>query len=99
MKSEPAERAIQRDSDGIFRCAARSEPGSALISPKRIFDYLKQHGGKVEGEYVLIAGWPVQFLPPVTPLVEEALNEAVSRDVDGTSVQIFTSEHLAAIAL
>jgi hypothetical protein len=77
----------------------RSEPGSLLVSPQRIFDYLKARGGTMQGEYVVVAGWPVQFLPPVTPLVEEALKEAVRSDVERTSARVFTAEHLAAIAL
>ena len=75
------------------------EEGSLVISPTPIFDYLKARGGSMEGEYIVIAGWPVQFLPPATLLVEEALKKAVSRDVDGTPVHVFTAEHLAAIAL
>jgi len=77
----------------------RSEPGSLLVSPQRIFDYLKARGGTMQGEYVVVAGWPVQFLPPGTPLVEEALKEAVRSDVEGTSARVFTAEHLAAVAL
>jgi hypothetical protein len=53
----------------------------------------------MECEYIVVAGWPVQFLPPGTPLVEEALKESVERDVDGTPARVFTAEHLAAIAL
>src|SRR5881394_4568955 len=55
----------------------RAEAGKALISPQPIFDYLKKHGGTMQGEYIVVAGWPVQFLPPGTPLVEEALQESV----------------------
>ena len=77
----------------------RPEPGSLLISPQPIFDYLKAGGATSEGEYIVIAGWPVQFLPPGTPLVEEALREAVVSDVGGTPARVFTAEHLAAIAL
>jgi hypothetical protein len=79
--------------------AFRPEPGSPLVSPQRIFDYLKARGGTMEGEYIIIGGWPVQFLPPIGPLVEEALQEAVDRDVDRTPARVFTAEHLAAIAL
>jgi len=79
--------------------AFRSEPGSLLISPQPIFDYLKARGGAIEGEYVVLAGWPVQFLPPNTPLVEEALAQAVQKDVSGTPAHVFSAEHLAAIAL
>ncbi len=79
--------------------AFRSKPGSLIVSPQPIFDYLKAHGGTMEGEYIVIGGWPVQFLPPGTPLVKEALQESVERDVDGTLAHVFTAEHLAAIAL
>ena len=79
--------------------AFRSESGSLLANPQPLFDYLKARGGKMEGEYIVIAGWPVQFLPAAGPLVEEALDQAVERDVAGTSARVFTAEHLAAIAL
>ena len=79
--------------------AFRPGPGRLLVSPQRIFDYLKAHGGTMEGEYIIIGGWPVQFLPPTGPLVEEALQEAVVRDVEGTPALVLTAEHLAAIAL
>lgn len=79
--------------------AFKEVPGSLFVSPKPIFDYLKQRGCTMEGEYIVISGWPVQFLPPVTPLVEEALREAITRDVEGVPVRVFTAEHLAAIAL
>jgi hypothetical protein len=73
--------------------------GQVLVSPRPIFDYLTARGGVVEGEYIRIAGWPVQFLPPASPLVEEALAEAVTMDVEGTLARVFTAEHLAVIAL
>ena len=79
--------------------AFKDEPGSLLISPEPIFDYLKAHGATMAGEYVVIAGWPVQFLPPNSPLVEEALREAVTRAVGGIPAWVFTAEHLAAISL
>lgn len=77
----------------------RPEVGKLIASPQPIFDYLKAHGGKMEGEYIVIAGWPVQFLPAASPLVEEALAQAVEKNVANTSARVFTAEHLAAIAL
>jgi hypothetical protein len=77
----------------------RAGPGSLLVRLQLIFDYLKTRGGTLEGEYIVVAGWPVQFLPPGTPLVAEAFQEAVERDLDGTRARVFTAEHLAAIAL
>jgi hypothetical protein len=79
--------------------AFKPEPGNLLVSPQPIFNYLKARGCATEGEYIVIAGWPVQFLPPTSPLVMEALREAVIRDVDGTAARVFTAEHLATIAL
>ena len=73
--------------------------GSALITPQPIFDYLKARGFSAEGEYMVIAGWPVQFLPPTGKLGEEALREAVISEVDGIPARVLTAEHLAAIAL
>lgn len=77
----------------------RAEAGRLLANPKPIFDYLKARGGVMEGEYIIVAGWPVQFLPAAGPLIEEALAQAVETDVAGTSARVFTVEHLAAIAL
>ena len=77
----------------------RPQAGSLLASPHPVFDYLKARGGRMEGEYIVIAGWPVQFLPAAGPLVEEALAQAVEKDVAGISARVFTAEHLAAIAL
>jgi hypothetical protein len=77
----------------------RGGAGNLIIDPRPLFVYLKDRGGVVQDEYIIVAGWPVQFLPPGTPLVEEALREAVTRDVDGMPVRVFTAEHLAAIAL
>ncbi len=76
----------------------RSEPGQ-LLSVGPIYEHLTARGCTIEGEYIVIAGWPVQFLPPGTPLVEEALHDAVGHDLDGVAVRVFTAEHLCAIAL
>jgi hypothetical protein len=73
--------------------------GRLTISPQPVFDYLKARGASVEGEYLVIAGWPVQFLPPTSPLVEEALATAREFDVEGETAFVFSAEHLAAIAL
>jgi hypothetical protein len=79
--------------------AFRSNPGQLLADPKPVFDYLASRGWSMKGEYVIIAGWPVQFLPPTGLLVEEALAAAVQVDVEGVPARVFTAEHLAAIAL
>ena len=79
--------------------AFRPEPGKLLVSPQTLIDYLTARGCRMEGEYLIIADWPVQFLPPPTPLAEEALAEAVAFDVEGVPTHVFSAEHLAGIAL
>src|SRR5216110_1280430 len=76
-----------------------TEPGSQMISPEPIFRYLRDRGCAMEGEHVVIAGWPIQFLPAGSALVHEALARAVEKDVEGTSARVFTAEDLSAIAL
>jgi hypothetical protein len=73
--------------------------GSAIISLDPIFSYLRERGCKMEGEHVVVSGWPVQFLPPTGPLIDEAMKKAVEIDIDGMPARVFTAEHLAAIAL
>jgi len=79
--------------------ACRTVPDSLLLGLRPIFDYLTARGATIEGEYIVIGGWPVQFLPSTGPLLEEALAQAVQTDVGGTAARVFTGEHLAAIAL
>ena len=73
--------------------------GSPLLSLTPIYDYLLASGHKAEKEYIIIARWPVQFLPPGNALVEEALTQAVETEVEGVRTRVMTAEHLTAIAL
>jgi len=54
---------------------------------------------EIASQYVVIADWPVQFLPAGTALLQEALAAAVEKDVEGTPARVLTAEHIAAIAL
>ena len=74
-------------------------PGSILVTLSPIYNYLTAHGCRVEKEYIVIGGWPVQFLPSGDALDEEALVQAVKTDVDGIPTRVMTAEHLVAIAL
>jgi hypothetical protein len=76
-----------------------SLPGAVLLTLSPIYDYLTSLGHKIDKEYVVIEGWPVQFLPPADALEEEALQEAVEVALEGTPTRVVTAEHLAAIAL
>jgi len=79
--------------------ALKTLPGAAQLTLSPIYDYLTSRGHKIEKEHLVIEGWPVQFLPPGDALEEEALQQAVEIDVEGTRIWVITAEHLAAIAL
>ena len=79
--------------------AFKPQQESIIVSPAPIFDYLKGFGCKMEDDYIVISGWPVQFLPASGPLLEEALVKAAEVDVEGVPARVFTPEYLAAIAL
>ncbi len=74
-------------------------PGSSLLSLSPIYEYLTEHGCKVDGERIVIGDWPVQFLPPQGKLEQEALDEAIETDYEGIPTHVLSAEHLVAIAL
>jgi hypothetical protein len=77
-------------------------PTSTVRSPHSlglIYDYLQVRGYVPEGQFIIIEGLAVEFVPQPTPLVEEALQQAVERDVSGVLTRVFTAKHLAAICL
>ncbi len=74
-------------------------PGSSLLSLSPIYEYLTAQGCQVDGERIVIGGWPVQFLPLRGALEQEALAEAVKTEFDGIPTSVLSAEHLVAIAL
>src|SRR5437764_7626180 len=79
--------------------AFRDQSERRLLTVRPIFEYLTARGGVQEREYIVIKGHPVQFLPPTSPLAEEAIQQAVQQNVDDTTARVFTPEHLAAVSL
>ena len=77
----------------------RSLAGSSLISISPLYDCLTARGYKAEKEYIVVEGWPVQFLPADSPLTEEALDQAIEATVEGVKTRVMTAEHLVALAL
>ncbi len=72
---------------------------SVLISLSPIYEYLKSLGYEFEGEFVVIEGWPVQFLPVYSRLTEEALEKAINVNFGKTPTRVVSAEYLAAIML
>lgn len=75
------------------------ESVGTLVSLAPIYEYLEARGCKVEDEYIVVGGWPVQFLPPSDDLDREAIAQSVPTEVEGTNTWVMTAEHLVAIAL
>jgi len=75
------------------------QQAGSLLTLSPIYDYLKARGFKAEKEYIVIEGWPVQFLPAANALIEEALDQAVKTEADGAPAWVMTAEYLTAIAL
>ena len=75
------------------------EARGRLVSLSPIYEYLQSQGGKAQEEYIVIGGWPVQFLTPADGLEEEAIRDAVATAVDSIPTRVMSAEHLVAIAL
>jgi hypothetical protein len=70
-----------------------------LLDLSVIYDALRKLGGVVEREYVRFGDWPLQVLPDSSPLVGEAIREAVRVEFEGVGVRVFTAEYLVCVAL
>ena len=70
-----------------------------LVSLNAVYESLKAMGGVVEREYIRFGEWPLQILTDATPLISEAIREAIHVDYEGIPTRVFSPEHLCAIAL
>lgn len=68
-----------------------------LIDLAPLYSHLAKLGFEAKGEHVEIEGIPVQFLPPTTDLVKEALENSVERSFGSVPTRIFQYEYLLAI--
>lgn len=68
-----------------------------LVDLGPLYSSLKKKGYSPAGEHVEIEGVPVQFLPPTTELVHEAIEKALQKSFAGVPTRVFRYEHLLAI--
>ncbi|MBM4341673.1 MAG: hypothetical protein FJ110_19275 [Deltaproteobacteria bacterium] len=83
---------------GVF-VSFQGAPDDLLIDLSPLYGWAEAHGFETRGEYIVLGGWPVQFLPPSDALDQEALARAVETEVEGVKARVMTAEHLVAIAL
>ena len=92
-----AEAVLTEDLDA-FILIAPPFPGR-LVTLTPIYDFLKQRGATEEREHLWLAGTLVQVIPAFDALTEEAVREAVEKQVGQTTTRVMRVEHLIAIAL
>ncbi len=68
-----------------------------LYSVGPIYENLMAKGYLPKGEHIVIQGVPVQFLPPTSDLVTEAIEQAADREFNGVPTRVMQYEHLLAI--
>ncbi len=81
----------------IFFHVKDPSAGLDILSP--LYKYLSGLGYKGKGEAIEIEGWPVQFLPIFSPLLEEAVGRAREVRFRRTTTRVMQAEHLVAIML
>jgi hypothetical protein len=84
----------QMQADGVI-----GGQSSSPLTLAPVYEYLAVRGYQASGEYIIIEGWQVQFLPPGDDLGEEALAQAIETQVDDVPTLVMTAEHLIALAL
>src|SRR5262245_58735248 len=98
---------VSEDLDLLVAFNEGSKPStSGIISLAPIFSYLGAKGHREHRkEGIVIAGWPVQFLPVANDLDLEALTAAprieirIDEGSDAVTTRVLLPEHLVAIAL
>lgn len=99
------EPALTQDLDILISTADLEQRGSGLILLAPIEEALQEMGYTERSDAgIVIAGWPVQFLPVASPLDEEALNQAVEVDVaapgePALKARCLRAEHVVATAV
>jgi hypothetical protein len=76
-------------------------PGSILVSLDRVIARLKELGYALwDEDKVVVADWPVQFLPATKPLEMKAIEHAIDQPLaDGVTACVPPPEYLMAIAI
>jgi len=87
-----------RDLD-IFIDFVHEPTKNEIIILEPIYDYLKKNGyDKWTGQWIVIEGLPVEFIPAVG-ITKEALINAIKCELDGTETKVMTPEYLIALFL
>ena len=64
-----------------------------------IYAFAAKKGYTPDGEAIRVGAWPVQFIPVISGLTREAVQQAETVDFEGVPFRVVRAGHLAAIAL
>src|SRR5678816_4269067 len=66
------------------------EPNAnGLLDLSHIYEYLTSRGCTIDGPNIVIHDWPVQFLPPGSGLVSDAIELSTPIEIEGVRTRIF----------
>ncbi|HTD67867.1 MAG TPA: hypothetical protein VK846_15185 [Candidatus Limnocylindria bacterium] len=91
-----SEAVVTEDLDAFVLLA---QPASGLLTLTPVYEFLKARGATERREHLLLAGTLLQVIPAYDSLTEEAVQQAVERQVGQTPTRVMRPEHLIAIAL
>lgn len=80
----------------IFLPGAKTQ---TIITLTSLYDYLTSRGGIIDGPYVKIGTFPVQFMQAPSQLEEEGVEKAEIKNYNGVPVKVLSLEYLMAIML
>ena len=72
--------------------------GSFVLDMSKIYDFVRSKGLEFDHEFIIINGWPVQFVEAShDALWAEGIQKAEIMKIDGRDVRVIDAEHLAAM--
>jgi len=78
----------------------KGKPTSSIIDFSPLYDYvLSKKNASIQGEYIIVEGFPVQFLIPYDNLSKEAFEKAIPVSTPTTRFKIFDLEYSMAIMI
>jgi hypothetical protein len=78
----------------------KANPASTMIDVSPIYNYLvSRKNARVQGDYVIVDGFPIQFLIPYDDVSKEAFAHAIRITPEQMSFKIFDLEYSMAIMI
>ncbi|MBI5234810.1 MAG: nucleotidyltransferase [Deltaproteobacteria bacterium] len=83
----------------VFVTTHVTKSKTGIVHLGSIYEHLKKAGYKMDGQYFIVDGVPVDFIAAYDDLTMEAVDNAADKLYGGIKVRVFRPEHLMAIAL